>query len=117
MLESYVQKAEELCNCSHFVAETKLLEVCSGQGMACIDAKNIDMNDIGHENGIRNKGKWIPCLANCNDIVYSINCKVWQCTKLQLLFWSWVLFGIEEDSEILQDFQKIDTEWKLPWYL
>ena len=71
MLESYVQKAEELCNCSHFVAETKLLEVCTGQGMACIDAKNIDMNDIGHENGIRNKGKWIPCLANCNDIVFS----------------------------------------------
>ena len=66
MLESYVQKVEELCNCSDVVAETKPLDVCTGDGVTCIG-----VNDIGQENGIRNKGQHMPCLANCNDIVYS----------------------------------------------
>ena len=66
MLESFVQKGEELCNCSHLVAGTKPLKGCTGDGMTCIDN-----NDIGQENGIRSKGEHIPCLANCNDIEYS----------------------------------------------
>ena len=66
LLESYVQKVEELCNCSDVVAETKPLDVCTGDGVTCIG-----VNDIGQENGIRNKGQHMPCLANCNDIVYS----------------------------------------------
>ena len=66
MLESFVQKVEELCNCSHLVAETKPLKGCTGDGMTCIDD-----NDIGQENGIKSQGQYIPCLANCNDIEYS----------------------------------------------
>ena len=66
MLESYVQKVEELCNCSHLVSETKSLEICTGHGISCVSK-----NHIGRENDIKNKGEQIPCLANCNDIVYS----------------------------------------------
>ena len=66
MLESYVQKVEELCNCSHLVSETKSLEICTGHGISCVSK-----NHIGRENDIKNKGEQIPCLANCNDIVFS----------------------------------------------
>ena len=50
MLESYVQKVEELCNCSDIVAGTKRLEVCSGDGLRCAASK-------GRHYGIRNKGQ------------------------------------------------------------
>ena len=67
MLESYVQQVEEFCNCSHVVAETQPLEVCTGDEMLLC----IELEDIGRGNSIKNKGEQVPCLANCNDIEYS----------------------------------------------
>ena len=41
MLESFVQKVEELCNCSHLVAETKPLKGCTGDGNCFILAPKL----------------------------------------------------------------------------
>ena len=68
LFEAYLQKVEEVCNCTDYIAKSKpnKYEYCDGSKLGCL--QNIQSYlTIGTEQEIVSKGQRHACYVNCND--------------------------------------------------
>ena len=68
LTESYIQKIEEACNCSHTTASEKPKRVCTGKDYECEIHNHIR---YGHKTTIKSRNEHLHCYSNCNDQEFS----------------------------------------------